>query len=116
MDERLLKQYGFKKIVPTLVELRQYLYQCTYFTDKRCYIPISAGIEEFISKKNIDEMNYEQISSILLYFKMLPEFLYYYVKNEENPSNIFDDKFNDYIIVVLDKDKVINLEKELKNV
>jgi len=86
MDEPLLNQYGLKKIVPTLVELRQYLYQCTYFTDKRCYIPISAGIEEFISKKNIDEMNYEQISSILLYFKMLPEFLYYYLKNDGSPD------------------------------
>ena len=86
MDEPLLNQYGFKKIVPTVVELRQYLYQCTYYTDKRCYIPISAVIEEFISKKNIDEMNYEQISSILLYFKMLPEFLYYYVKNDGSPD------------------------------
>ena len=86
MDEALLNQYGLKKIVPTLVELRHYLYQCTYYTDKRCYIPISAGIEEFISKKNIDEMNYEQISSILLYFKMLPEFLYYYVKNDGSPD------------------------------
>jgi len=86
MDEPLLKQYGFKKIVPTLVELRQYLYQCTYYTDKRYYIPISAVIEEFISKKNINEMNYEQISSILLYFQILPEFLYYYVKNDGSPD------------------------------
>ncbi len=71
MDEHLLKQYGFNKIEPTVVEFCQYLYQCAYYTVKRCYIPISAVIEEFISKKYINEMNYEQISSILLYFEML---------------------------------------------
>ena len=87
MDKNRLNHFGFKKIVPTLVELRQYLYQCTYYTDKRCYIPISAGIEEFISKKNIDEMNYEQISSILLYFEMLPHFLYFYIEKNLNEVN-----------------------------
>ena len=84
MDEHLLKQYGFNKIEPTVVEFCQYLYQCAYYTVKRCYIPISAVIEEFISKKNINEMNYEQISSILLYFEMLPPFLYCYIEKNDN--------------------------------
>jgi hypothetical protein len=39
---------------------------------------------------------------------------YYYVKNEENVFTIYDEKYNDYVIIVLNKDKVINLEKELK--
>jgi hypothetical protein len=86
MEESRLNRYGLKKIVPTVIELRRYLYQCTFYTDKRCYIPISFAIEDFISKKNIGEMNYEQIASVLLYFEIMPECLYFYVENNGNPD------------------------------
>ena len=84
MDKNRLNHFGFKKIVPTLVELRQYLYQYIQHREKHCYIPISALIEEYVNNKNIEEMNYEEISSILSRFEILPDYLYCYVEDKEN--------------------------------
>ena len=86
MEESRLNRYGLKKIVPTVIELRKYLHQCSHFTDKRCYIQISSGIDKFISKRNLEAINYEQIASIFLYFEIMPEFLYFDSENNGDPN------------------------------
>jgi hypothetical protein len=106
MTEKRLEYYGLIRIVPGEKELRTYLNQCAEYIDKRCFLPISAEIDEFISGRNVDEMNLEQLSSTLQYFNLLPDFLYSYkeiVWREEYYSNVSEFETSNGNLIVLEK-------------
>jgi len=70
------EKYNLKQIKPDTDELREYLYECTSYTDKRCFVPISEEISVFLSDKNLSEMDEDQIKAILNLFGLLPEVFY----------------------------------------
>ena len=103
-----------------LFPLKKYKFGENYYTGPNYpleYLSRMYPLWEFIGIQSYDHKANKKINEKVILntsdekLELKP---YYYVKNEENPSNIYDEKFNDYVIIVLDKDKVINLEKELK--
>lgn len=103
-----------------LFPLKKYKFGDNYYSGPNYpleYLSRMYPLWEFFGIQSFDHKANKKINEKVILYPSDPKLElkpYYYVKNEENPSSIFDDKFNDYVIVVLDKDKVLKLEKELK--
>jgi uncharacterized protein (TIGR02145 family) len=76
-----------KRVVPTELELRGYLYQCCLYTGKRSYLDISVMLDDAIESKGLDlddfeKIPYDVIIELLKKFEMLPDYLFFYVNDQ----------------------------------
>ena len=73
--------YGIKKIKPSELELRGYLYQLCSYIDKRSFVQESYEVANYIESEGIDlynlsEVPIDEITRILKRFEILPKALY----------------------------------------
>ena len=73
--------YGFRKIKPSELELRGYLYQFCGYTDKREFVEKSYEVVNYIESEgndlyNLSEVPIDEIRGILKQFDILPNALY----------------------------------------
>ena len=77
MNETDLINYGIIKVELDVIVLNQYMQQCRYYTDKRCFIANSYELDEYCFNNDIHKNNYiDNVSEILEMFYLLPNELY----------------------------------------
>jgi uncharacterized protein (TIGR02145 family) len=93
-------KFGFSEVKIGERALMGYLYHLLVFVDKRSFLPLAADISNYMFENGLceernmasfvlNELNFEQLSSILIYFNILPEKLYIH-QNDHNSKSISD--------------------------